>query len=123
MTPRTAVLVRPVAFALSETDVGTVTAPISRRRKLRFIRRTLGGLRANGARRNGATQKSLPAAVQATITEKAAGGEILQVQREDDKNGKWNYEVVVKTNGKEWGFEVDPKGKFVKKHDDHTKTQ
>ena len=67
-------------------------------------------------------QKSLPAAVQATITEKAAGGEIVQVQREDDKDGRWNYEVVVKTNGKDWGFEVDPKGKFVKKHDDHTKT-
>jgi uncharacterized membrane protein YkoI len=68
-------------------------------------------------------QKSLPAAVQATITEKAAGGEIVQVQREDDKDGRWNYEVVVKSNGKEWGFEVDPKGKFVKKHDDHTKTE
>ena len=68
-------------------------------------------------------QKSLPAVVQATITEKAAGGEIVQVQREDDKDGRWNYEMVVKTNGKEWGFEVDPKGKFVKKHDDHTKTE
>jgi uncharacterized membrane protein YkoI len=68
-------------------------------------------------------QKSLPAVVQATITEKAAGGEIVQVQREDDKDGRWNYEMVVKTNGKEWGFEVDPKGKTVKKHDDHTKTE
>jgi uncharacterized membrane protein YkoI len=53
--------------------------------------------------------------VQKTITEKAAGGEIVRVQREDDKNGKWNYEVVVKTNGKEWGFEVNPAGKYVKK--------
>jgi hypothetical protein len=44
--------------------------------------------------------KSLPAAVQQTIKEKAAGGEIVQVKREDDTNGKWNYEVVVKTNGK-----------------------
>lgn len=67
-------------------------------------------------------QKTLPAAVQKTITEKAAGGEIVRVQREDDKSGKWNYEVVVKTDGKEWGFEVDPDGKFVKKHDDHKKT-
>ncbi len=33
-----------------------------------------------------------------------------------------NYETTVKTNGKEWGFEVNPAGKFVKKHDDHTKT-
>jgi uncharacterized membrane protein YkoI len=67
--------------------------------------------------------KTLPAAVQKTITEKAAGGEIVQVGREDDKNGKWNYEVVVKTDGKEWGFEVDPSGKYVKKHADHTKTE
>ena len=67
-------------------------------------------------------QKTLAPAVQKTITEKSAGGQIVSVQREDDKDGKWNYEVVVKTDGKEWGFEVDPKGNFVKKHDDHTKT-
>jgi hypothetical protein len=59
---------------------------------------------------------SLPAAVQQTIKEKAAGGEIVHVKREDDTNGKWNYEVVVKTNGKESKFEVDPNGKFLKKH-------
>lgn len=63
--------------------------------------------------------KSLPSEVQKTINEKVAGGQIVKVQREDDKDGKWNYEVIVKTDGKEWGFEVDPKGKFVKKHDDH----
>ncbi len=60
--------------------------------------------------------KSLPGAVQQTINERAAGGEIVQVNREDDANGKWNYEVVVRTNGKESGFEVDPNGKFVKQH-------
>jgi len=68
-------------------------------------------------------QSALPEAVQKTIKDKAAGGEIVSVQREDDKNGRWNYEVVVKTDGKEWGFEVDPNGKFVKKHADHTKTE
>ena len=57
---------------------------------------------------------SLPAAVQETIKDKAAGGEIVQVKREDDANGKWNYEVVVRTNGKESAFEVDPNGKFLK---------
>jgi len=67
--------------------------------------------------------KTLPAAVQKTITEKAGAGKIVRVQREDDKSGKWNYEVVVKTDGKEWGFEVDPNGKFVKKHADLTKTE
>ena len=68
-------------------------------------------------------QSALPASVQKTIKDKAAGGEIVSVQREDDKDGRWNYEVVVKTDGKEWGFEVDPNGKFVKKHADHTKTE
>lgn len=65
--------------------------------------------------------ENLPAEVQKTIKEKSAGGEIVTVHREDDKNGKWNYEVVVKTDGKEWGFEVSPNGKYLKKHDDHTK--
>jgi len=60
--------------------------------------------------------KSLPASVQETIEQKAAGGEVVQVKREDDANGKWNYEVVVKTNGKESSFEVDPNGKFLRQH-------
>ena len=61
--------------------------------------------------------KSLPTSVQQTINQKAAGGEIVQVKREDDANGKWNYEVIVRTNGKESAFEVDPNGKLVKKHE------
>ena len=61
--------------------------------------------------------KSLPASVQQTINQKAAGGEIVRVKREDDANGKWNYEVVVRTNGKESRFEVDPNGKLLKKHE------
>ena len=44
------------------------------------------------------------------------GGEIVGVRREDDTNGKWTYEVVVRTNGKEWGFEVDPNGKLLRTH-------
>jgi uncharacterized membrane protein YkoI len=60
---------------------------------------------------------SLPAAVQKTIKEKAKGGEIVRVEKESDK-GKWNYEVVVKKNGKEWGFEVDKDGKYLGKHDE-----
>ena len=61
--------------------------------------------------------KSLPAAVQETINQKAAGGNIVRVIREDDPDGKWNYEVVVKSGGKESGFEVDPNGRFVKHHE------
>lgn len=37
--------------------------------------------------------KSLPASVQQTINQQAAGGEVIRVKREDDPNGKWNYEV------------------------------
>jgi uncharacterized membrane protein YkoI len=61
--------------------------------------------------------KALPASVQETINQKAAGGQIVKVLREDDPDGKWNYEVFVKANGKESGFEVDPNGKFVKQHE------
>ena len=61
--------------------------------------------------------KSLPSAVQKTIKEKAAGGNVVKVMREDDPDGKWNYEVVAKANGKELKFEVDPNGNFVKQHE------
>lgn len=60
--------------------------------------------------------KSLPAAVQQTINQKAAGGEVVRVKREDDANGKWNYEVIVRSQGKESAFEVDPNGKLIKTH-------
>jgi hypothetical protein len=60
---------------------------------------------------------SLPAAVQQTIKEKAAGGQVVKVMREDDPDGKWNYEVLVKASGKESKFEVEPNGSFVKQHE------
>ena len=61
--------------------------------------------------------KSLPEPVQQTIKEKSSGGQVVKVVREDDPDGKWNYEVFVKANGKESGFEVDPNGTFVKNHE------
>ena len=61
--------------------------------------------------------KSLPASVQETINQKAAGGNVVNVMREDDPDGKWNYEVLVKANGKDSKFEVDPNGNFVKQHE------
>jgi hypothetical protein len=61
--------------------------------------------------------KDLPAAVQKTINEKAAGGQIVKLTREDDSDGRWNYEVMVKSEGKEMAFEVAPNGDFVRKHD------
>jgi uncharacterized membrane protein YkoI len=83
------------------------------------------GMVAQAGEHKGETvdMKTLPSPVQKTITEKAAGGKVVRVEKEDDKNGKWNYEVVVKTEGKEWGFEVDPNGKYLKKHDDHNKKE
>jgi len=59
----------------------------------------------------------LPASVQSTIKEKAGGGQIVKVMREDDPDGKWNYEAFVKANGKESLFEVNPNGQFVKQHE------
>jgi len=61
--------------------------------------------------------KTLPASVQKTVNDKAAGGQVVKVLREDDPDGKWNYEVFVKANGKESLFEVDPNGNFVKQHE------
>jgi len=65
---------------------------------------------------------SLPAPVQKTIKEKAKGGEIVRVEKEND-SGKWNYEVVVKKDGKEWGFEVDKDGKYLGHKHDEAKEQ
>jgi hypothetical protein len=63
---------------------------------------------------------SLPAPVQKTIKEKSKGAEVVRVEKESDA-GKWNYEVVVKKNGKEWGFEVDKDGKYLgHKHNEAT---
>ena len=67
--------------------------------------------------------KTLPAVVQKTITEMAAGGKIIRVYREDDRDGRWNYEAVVKLDGKEWKIEVDLNGKFLKKRPFHAKTE
>jgi uncharacterized membrane protein YkoI len=89
--------------------------------KTLFLTAVIGAALACGAAAQAANQpgemismKSLPTSVQQTISQKAAGGEVVRVKREDDANGKWNYEVVVRSQGKEWGFEVDPNGKLLK---------
>jgi uncharacterized membrane protein YkoI len=61
--------------------------------------------------------KSLPAPVQQSINQKAVGGQVVQVKREDDANGRWNYEVLIRAKGKDWGFEVDPNGKVLKQRE------
>ena len=57
--------------------------------------------------------KSLPAAVQKTIQEKAAGGEIVKIEKHEE-NGEWIYEATIRKGNKEWEFEVDAKGKILK---------
>ena len=61
--------------------------------------------------------KSLPAAVQKTIKEKAEGGEIVRIEKEKE-DGKWVYEATVKKGSKEWEFKVDANGKYWKSDDD-----
>jgi uncharacterized membrane protein YkoI len=60
--------------------------------------------------------KSLLASARETIKQRVAGRDIVKAFREDDPDGRWNYEVFVKANGKESGLEVDPNGKFVRLH-------
>jgi uncharacterized membrane protein YkoI len=67
---------------------------------------------AKEAEKETVDMNSLPAAVQKTIKDKSAGGEIVRIEKEND-GGKWNYEVVVTKNGKESGFEVDKNGKYL----------
>ena len=51
------------------------------------------------------------------MKDKAAGGQIVRIEKET-KKGKMVYEAVVKKNGKEWGIEVDQNGKYLSQHDE-----
>jgi uncharacterized membrane protein YkoI len=59
----------------------------------------------------------LPAAVQATIKDKAGSNEITKVEKKTE-DGKTVYEAVVNKNGKEWSIEVNAKGKFLKQYEE-----
>lgn len=63
--------------------------------------------------------KSIPAAAQKTLKDKAAGRQIIRVEKEIAK-GKTVYEAVVNKNGKEWAIEVDANGKYLRQHDEAT---
>ena len=54
----------------------------------------------------------LPEAVEEAIIARAAGGEIVRVVKQHDL-GAFSYEAVVRTDGREWGFSVDPHGKYL----------
>src|SRR5437763_15371897 len=64
--------------------------------------------------------KHVPAAVQKAIHEKAAGGELVRIEKETEK-GRTVFEAVIKKNGKETGYEFDDAGKSVgKPHDEQS---
>src|SRR2546428_2401516 len=55
----------------------------------------------------------VPAAVQQAAETEAKGGKIVRWEKE----GK-NYEAVIEKNGKQWGVEINPRGKVLNKHDE-----
>jgi hypothetical protein len=57
--------------------------------------------------------EAVPQPVQATITEKAAGGKIIAIEREA-RRGEVTYEAEVRrANGKVFSIEVAENGKFI----------
>jgi hypothetical protein len=57
--------------------------------------------------------EAVPPPVQATITEKAAGGKIIAIEREA-RRGEVTYEAEVRrTNGKVFSIEVAENGKLI----------
>jgi hypothetical protein len=59
----------------------------------------------------------LPAAVQATIKDKAGTDEIEEIEKKTE-DGEIVYEAVVNRNGEEWGIEVNEQGKFLKEYEE-----
>jgi hypothetical protein len=55
----------------------------------------------------------VPAAVQQTFKQEAAGGRIVRIEKEEN-----NYEVVIEKNGKQTGIEVNADGKVVSRHNE-----
>ena len=55
----------------------------------------------------------VPAAVQQTFKQEAAGARIVRIEKEEE-----NYEVVIEKNGKETGIEVNADGKVVSRHNE-----
>ena len=55
----------------------------------------------------------VPAAVQKTFNDEAAGGKIVRVEKEES-----NFEAVIEKNGKQTGVEVSADGKVVSRHDE-----
>jgi uncharacterized membrane protein YkoI len=56
----------------------------------------------------------LPAAVRATLEKEAAGGKVMEVEKEM-QNGKTVYSADVMVKGQTWDITVDESGKVIKK--------
>jgi hypothetical protein len=65
----------------------------------------------SATRRKGRS-KVAPRFRKTTIEQRAARGEVVEVKREDDSNGKMELRRLRQD---QLGFEVDPNGKFVKR--------
>jgi len=59
------------------------------------------------------SMSDVPAAVQKTFNDEAAGGKIVRVEKEES-----NFEAVIEKDGKQTGVEVSPDGKVVSRHDE-----
>jgi hypothetical protein len=56
----------------------------------------------------------LPVAVRATLEKEAAGGKVMEVEKEM-QNGKTVYSADVMVKGQTWDITVDESGKVIKK--------
>ena len=77
---------------------------------------TLGAwttLSAEEEKEEAISMSDVPAAVQKTFNDEAAGGKIVRVEKEES-----NFEAVIEKDGKQTGVEVSPDGKVVSRHDE-----
>jgi hypothetical protein len=77
---------------------------------------TLGAwttLSAEEEKEEAINMSDVPAAVQKTFNDEAAGGKIVRVEKEES-----NYEAVIEKDGKQTGVEVSADGKVVSRHDE-----
>ena len=77
---------------------------------------TLGAwttLSAEEEKEEAISMSDVPAAVQKTFNDEAAGGKIVRVEKEES-----NYEAVIEKDGKQTGVEVSADGKVVSRHDE-----
>ena len=60
------------------------------------------------------SSSDVPAAVQKAADAQAKGGKIVRWEKEGA-----DYEAVIEKNGKQWGVDINAKGKVLNKHDEN----